>query len=364
MKKPLFLILICLLIYPAPSQAQTWRDISVEMPQTVLDEYVNIPYISFTSSRGSSWLAGNPNQLFLVLPEKIIDLTADLKDFGFTGIRQVATDGSSWLILGDAHVWQSKPDIAMLYDGKYFTNISNIIHYIPGDEQITQITGKQGLWYIITDKNIYLWHQALTSPAKINLPAPFKEPRLSAVKLHPVKNGWIAEFDQKNGPKSLKSGQDILDKRLFYFDGNRFQELTSLFHNISNYSSIGTNGSQILVIGADLNGNSFKNKAFLSDGITVYDVSNTFSEILPTTINPESQDFLTQTQIVWSGNSWNFLNTNRKIAIWQPGTQAKYAPDTSDNFLSAGYGSNGLMLFSGYKIKNREIIPRLVLMSI
>ncbi len=364
MKKPLFLLLItCLLVTPIKTDSAQWRDLSDQIPQTVLDEYVEIPYISFAVSRGTDWLSGNPNQLFHVLQDKIIDLTPDLKEFGLTGIRQVATDGSAWFIMGDAHVWQSFPDMALIYDGKYYTNISNVIHHIPSDEQITQITGKQGLWYLVTDKNIYLWHQVLNSPAKIDLPNAFKEPRLSGIKLHPVKNGWIAEFEQKNGPKSLKSGQDVLDKRLFYFEGSRFQELTSLFDNISNYSTIGSNGTHILLIGAKINSDGFRYKAFISDGITITDVTASCSSILPAQINPESQNFLTQSQIVWSGNSWTFINSNKQIAAWQPNTTAKILPQTLDNFIISGYGKHGQTLLGGYRNENGLLLPRLVLFS-
>jgi hypothetical protein len=364
MKQFLAAIILFSLFLPPQAQASSWIDRSAEIPTTTLDEYIKIPYLSISKSRGRDWLAGNPNQLFHVLPDRTIDLTPTLKEFGLGSIRQVATDGKVWLIIGDANIWQSRPDLAFIYDGKYFNNVSNIFRNLPKDEWIGQITGKDGLWYIATDKNIYIWHSALNEAAKISVPNSFKEPRLSFLRMHAVSHGWIIEFEQKNGPKSISLGKTITDRRFFFFDGQNYQELTSLFGNISNFSTVGTNGGNILVIGAVINNSSYHYKAFLSDGIKVNDVSGHLKNLLPQSIPPSVQHFLNQATITWSGNSWIFANATNNLSIWNQSKQPQILKDPVDNFLDIGYSKNGTVLISGYKQKQGSLTPLLLQFSL
>jgi hypothetical protein len=363
MYKFLSILIAITFLTPSLAHAASWQDRSSEIPTTYLDKYVSIPYISFSKSRGNDWLAGNQNQLFHVLPDRIIDLTPDLKKFGFGNIRQISTDGNVWLILGDAHIWQSKPDIAMIYDGKYFKNVSTFLKTIPRDEWINQITGKQGLWYIVTDKNIYSWHSALSAPSKITTPSSFKEPRVSAITIHPVTHGWILNFEQKNGPKSISQGRNITDRRFFFFDGQNFQELTSLFSNMSNFSTIGSNGSNILAIGSVINNDSTIFKAFLSDGINITDVSSNLKTILPANIPSYSQLFLNIGNIAWSGSAWVFTNDTKNLAIWYQNQQPKLLANTYDNIIDVGYGKSGTILMSGYNTNVANIFPRLIMLQ-
>lgn len=361
-----YLIIICLLslLLPPRAIAANWQNKSTTLPATYLDNYIKMPYLSISVSRGHDWLAGNPNRLFHVTTDNIIDLTPRIKKFGLTSIRRVATDGSSWLIMGDAEVWQTHPDVAFTYDGKYIKNVSSAIRDIPRDEWISQITGKNGLWYIVTDKNIYAWHDALTKPAKISLPTSFREPRIENPKMHSVKHGWMVEFTQKHGPLSITHARNITDRRFFQFDGQNFQELSSLFgNNMSGESVIGSNGGNILVIGTVYDMFSYHYRAYLSDGKQVTDVTHAFKQILPAKITPTSQIFLNQAAITWTGKSWLLHNHKHNLATWRQSDHAKLLPDTSDIILAAGYGKNGSALLSGYKNNDDHISPRLLLYS-
>jgi len=350
MKKSLAILGILGLLAPFGTTASpSWQNTSPNLPASVLDAHVNLPYFSFSVSRGNDWLVGNTNQLFHVSADTVLDLTPDLQKFGFNNIRQVATDGSGWLIVGDISTWQTKPDIAMHYDGKYWKNVSTAIRLLPHDEWIGEITGKQGVWYFVTDKNIYLWHDALSEPAKITLPGAFKEPRTSSISIHPVQYGWMLNFEQKNGPKSIYAGRDVIDRRFFFFDGQNFQEQTSAFGNLSNYSTIGSNGANILVMGAVINAKTVDYKAYLSNGKNITDLSGHLKDLLPQNISPNSQYFLTQSKITWSGESWIFTNTSNKMAFWNQSHKPKFLPDAPFNILGVGYGKHGTVLISGYK---------------
>ncbi len=360
MKRILALILIACILFPSGTQASNWLDRSAEIPATVLDGYVDLPYLSFVQSRGSDWLAGNPNRLFHVLPDKIIDLTPDLMKFGFSNIRQISTDGSGWIILGDAHVWQTQPDLAMHYDGMYWKNISHVIRSIPRDEWIGDVAGKQGMWYIATNKNLYGWHTAFDEPVKIQVPESFLEPRASELRLHSVLHGWIIEFEQKNDPKSLALGQTVIEKRFFFFDGQNFNEITSALDNPSSYATTGTNGHDLLVISVSITPERFQYHAKTTNGKNFSDNDKKISPILPRDILPTSQLFLNQSKIIWTGSAWLIISPSNQTAIWHPATNAKLLPPTTDTFINAGYGKNGIVLLTGYKNNQGTLTPRLV----
>ncbi len=360
MKRIFILFLIVYILFPSHAQAGNWLDRSSEIPKTVLDNYVDSPYLSFAQSRGNDWLAGNPNQLFHVLPNKIIDLTPDLIKFGFSNIRRVSTDGSGWIILGDANVWQSRPDLAFYYDGMYWKNISHVIRSLPHDEWISDIVGKQGMWYIATHKNLYSWHTAFDELIKINIPSAFTEPRSSEFHLFPVSYGWIVEFEQMNDSKSLALGQTVIEKRFFFFDGQNFNEITSALGNLSSYTVIGTNGHDLLVAGACITPGQIKYQAMTTDGKNFFDHLKKLTTILPFNILPSSQLFLNQSKIIWTGSAWLIISTSNQIAVWQPSTNAKLLPPTVDTFINAGYSKNGIVLLVGYKNNQGILSPRLV----
>lgn len=360
MKRILILILIACIIFPSYAHAGNWIDRSAEIPETVLDSYMDLPYLSFVQSRGNDWLAGNPNRLFHVLPDKTIDLTPDLIKFGFSNIRRMATDGSGWIVIGDARVWQSQPDLAFHYDGMYWKNISHVIRAIPRDEWVGDIAGKQGMWYIATHKNLYAWHTAFDEPVKITVPDDFMEPRTSELHLYPVEHGWIIEFEQKNDVKSLTRGESVIEKRFFFFDGQNFNQITSALGNPSSHTTIGTNGKEMFIIGASLTPDAVHYRAYTTNGKNFNNHINKLTAIIPADISPSSQSFLNQSKIIWTGSAWLIFSPSNQTAIWHPATNAKLLPPTTDTFINAGYGKNGIILLTGYKNNQGTLTPRLV----
>jgi hypothetical protein len=360
MKSLFALALFICLFLPIRTHAENWLDRSHEIPTTVLDNYVNIPYFSFAQSRGHDWLAGNPNQLIHVLPETIIDLTPDLLKFGFSNIRRVSTDGSGWIILGDARAWQSRPDLAMYYDGMYFKNISHVIRALPRDEWIGDIAGKQGMWYIATHKNLYAWHSAFDEPIKIKLPDGLLEARVSEPQLFSVEHGWIIVFEQNNHLKSLAVGRKTIEKRFYFFDGQNFSEITDKLGNLSSYSTIGSNGKELFIMGSSITPEQTTYHAYTTNGLIIKNVYNIIASLLPNTISAESQIFANQTKAVWTGSAWFFISPAKQAAIWHPAMNAKLLPTTKDTFLNAGYGKNGVILLTGYSDKQGLHEPKIV----
>jgi len=169
-----------------------WVDLSASIPTTTLDTTVSYPLLSLASSRGTEWLAGNPNQLFQVTSQgKIFDLTPDLKKFGFQKIRQVACDGQNWLVIGDSSPWFTQPDLAFRYDGVYWKNVSPVMAALPPQEWVGRIVGKHGLWIIPTNRSLFVWQSSLKQIVNVSLPNELVRNGYQELKLYPIrKAGW------------------------------------------------------------------------------------------------------------------------------------------------------------------------------
>ena len=359
-----------LFLLPVISKAEskiTWQDRSQEIPQTVLDEHISSAYLSFSASRGDEWLVGNPNQLLQVLPDKTINLTPQLSDIGYKNIRQVASDGEGWLIIGDSSIWLSESDLAFRYDGMYWKNVSHILTSLPAQEWLGTVIGKHGIWIIPTEHHLYMWHEALNEPAIIPLPDALNEPRVSPLSFNAVREGWIVDFVQQNGPKSIVWGSPQYDKRFFFFDGQNFQEITSKLGSPSIYSALGSNGNEILLIGAITSpkDNTFQFVALRTDGQKIINVTRNFRYIFSNNLTLPQQPFLTQSRITWNGKTWILIDQAKNCATFDNTNPVASCGLTKDTFLNLGYGLNGKTISVGFaKNQQNQIIPRLVELNI
>ena len=352
-------LLLVLILMPIKGFTQVIPDTTSET-YTQLDPNNHIPYYSFASSRGDEWLVGNSNQLFHVSKDATYDLVPQLKEHGYLSIRKVATDGRSWLILGDTTLWNSKPDLAFLYDGIYLKDISEILYNIPDHEWIGNISGKQGLWLITTDKNIYLWHNALANIMPLELPQAFKEPRVSDIELIPVAKGWLLSFIQQNGPKSISHGYPLFDRRVFFYDGETTQETTSLYKNISSLSAIGSNGKKAIFIGAIFSAEKLAPEYayFESTGLDVKQMPLPNNNIFNNSLPAQRQPFLSNGKITWSGTSW-IMHDNKNVAEFFNNTQLNSYHQNNFTIINSGYGAGNNALLVGYQIQKNTITPRM-----
>ncbi|MBU2566798.1 hypothetical protein KKG46_04545 [Patescibacteria group bacterium] len=355
---PLFITI--LLAIPAIGLTQK----SNETQYQVLDAGNQIPYFSFASSRGDEWLIGNANELFHITKNNTYDLAPTLKENNFLSIRKIATDGQNWLVLGDSTLWNAQPDLAFLYDGMYFKNISNILYNIPDHEWIGNISGKQGLWLITTDKNIYLWHNALSELSPLELPLAFKEPRVSDIELTPITKGWLLSFIQQNGPKSIAHGYPIFDRRIFYYDGNTIQETTSLYKNISSLSAIGSNGKYAIIIGAIFSTDKLTPEFayFESTGLEVKQIQLPKNNIFNNSLSAHRQPFLSGGRIVWTGKSW-LIHDNINILEFTKASDLISYSQTEYTIINSAYGSNKQAVLVGYQKQNNSIVPKIELFT-
>ncbi|MFZ6015300.1 MAG: hypothetical protein ACOYUZ_03000 [Patescibacteria group bacterium] len=358
--RPLFFcLIISLVIAPQSFANDGWRDASDLIPQTYLDDRIHLPYLSFIKSRGQEWLIGNPNQLFKYSETEIIDLTPKLKQIGFKNIRQIAGDGQSWLIIGDSSIWLQAPDLFFHYDGNYLKDISSTFQHLADDDYVGQISGKQGMWLIPTKYSLYAWHSSLLNPYKINLPDSFKEPRLQEPRIYPIVNGWIIDFVQKNGPKSIASGNDQLDRRFFYYHDDQFQEITSALGNLSHISILQSNGQQLLAMGSsfvDINKSVYR--AYLTDGNHFQDISNDFAKIFNPDVPDKFQPYINQGFITNIGRNWIIADSTHNALLYHHPSISKISGQKI--LLNSGYGTNHA-IFVGYKIKDGQNLPALLI---
>jgi len=326
----------------------SWSDLSSKIPATVLDEHVAMPVFSFAASRGDEWLAGNPNQLVQVTSKSVIDLTPALKDSGFRGIRQIASDGQQWLVVGDSGYWQAEPDLAYRYDGKYWTNVSFIMAQLPAQEWVGQIVGRRGNWLIPTKRGLYMWNTGLEQIAAVKLPEYLTAERQTPLAFYPIRDAWLI---------AATEGDKL---RIFRFDGERTNEITSQFAGLSHDAVIATNGLEVLAAGLTQSGKTQIVTAVLSDGVRAANVSRSIITMDKAKQKNPTHSFWTDGCAVWNGKYWIVWDAEKNMAVFD-GRVVSRLPATRDRFLEAGYGSGGSALFVGYSSDHGIMRPKLVL---
>lgn len=326
----------------------TWIDLSAQIPTTTLDQNINYPLLSFSSSRGREWLAGNPNQLFQVTSkEKIFDLTTDLKKIGFEKIRQVASDGSHWLVIGDSSPWFNQPDLAFKYDGMYWHNVSFIMTALPPQEWIGRVAGKKNIWLLPTGKSLYVWHSSLNSLLKINLPPELTGQGQIDFKFYSVENGWLVKTNNRHG------------QNFYLFDGQNFKNISQNLR-AGQRSCIASNGSEVILfetIPSAEAGQNVQASRYHGYGFQTID-----KLLNPLTQNSSGSWEEQNSHAVWNGKNWLIFNHDRRMAGFDGRRPLFLFKETKDYFINSGYGTTGSALHVGYAVnKNGEMLPRLVM---
>jgi hypothetical protein len=334
---------------PVSAADLKWTDLSASIPTTVLDKTSDYPMLSFASSRGTEWLVGNPNQLFQVTSKgKIFDLTPDLKKSGFQKIRQVASDGQTWLVIGDSGPWFTQPDLAFRFDGMYWKNVSPVMAALPPQEWLSQVTGKRGLWILPTNRSLYVWHSDLKEIVNVLLPGELIRDGFSRMEFHALAQGWLARVDS---PKVT---------RYYLFDGQNFTDAGQRLGVMNNTTAIGSDGGRALVMTAVNENKRCSIRALLFNGTTVRRLDASFRNFVDRAKNEIR--FFPEASMVWDGKSWLMADRSRHLATYDGHQPANLLPPTRDSFIVTAYGMAGQSLHAGFtRDKNSRLIPRLVL---
>lgn len=338
-----------LTVNSAMAASLNWTDLSAQIPTTTLDETADYPLLSFASSRGTEWLVGNPNQLFQVTSQqKIFDLTPDLKKFGFQKIRQVASDGQGWIVVGDSSPWYSQPDLAFLYDGMYWKNASGVMASLPPQEWVGQIIGKRGLWIIPTSRSLFVWQSSLKTIANIPLPKNLMDSGFDKMDFYALKYGWLMVVE--TGP----------DKHCYFFDGQNFQDVGRRLGLMNKTTSIGSNGAAALIVTAQTDAKTPKVTATYFDGRSSYKLDAHFRACVDQ--KNKAIKFFPESDIVWDGKNWLMLDYRNHLTSFNGRSAVSVLPDTRDIFVSSAYGTSGTSLHVGFAKNNRdELVPRVVM---
>ncbi len=328
-----------------------WTDLSPQIPTTALDQTTGYPLISLASSRGSEWLAGNPNQLFQVTSKgKIFDLTPELKKNGFQKIRQVASDGQGWLVVGDSGPWFKQPDLAFQFDGMYWKNMSSIMALLPPQEWVGQIVGKRGFWIIPMSRSLIIWQSSLKTIANIPLPAELIQGGYKKLDVYPLKNGWLMAVELDGG-------------RSFYvFDGQSFRRADRSFGLVNRTTTFASNGAAVLSLTAITDPKKPTVVAAYFDGSSSRRLDSHFASFVDKAKNEIL--FFPEAGLVWDGKNWIMKDYRRHLMSFSGRSPASRLPDTRDYFIDSAYGTSGFALHVGYNKNSRgDLVPRLVMTS-
>jgi hypothetical protein len=333
----------------ASAASLRWTDLSAQIPTTTLDTISGYPLISFASSRGTEWLAGNPNQLFQVTSKgKIFDLTPDLKKFGFQKIRQVASDGQGWLVVGDSGPWFTQPDLAFQFDGVYWKNVSPIMTSLPPQEWVGQIVGKRGFWIIPMSRSLIIWQSSLKTIANYPLPAELIQNGYQKLNILPLKNGWFMAVESGSG------------KSFYVFDGQNFKRVDRQLAAINETTTFASNGAAVLALTALTNPKKPIVVAVYFDGLYAKRLDQHFSFFVDQ-VKKEIL-FFPEAGLVWDGKNWILKDYRRHLMSFSGRSSAFRLPDTRDFFIDSAYGTAGSALHVGYNKNNRgDLVPRLVM---
>ena len=348
--------IICVKPIYAAEPALRWTDLSGSVPTTTLDQTASYPLLSFASSRGTEWLAGSPNQLFQVTSKgKIFDLVPDLKKFGFQKIRQVASDGQSWLVIGDSGPWFSQPDLAFRYDGIYWKNVSPVMAALPPQEWVGQIVGKRGFWIIPTSRSLIVWQSSLKTIANIPLPPEIIQNQYQEMIFYPLRTGWLMDIKTSAG-------------RCFYiFDGQNFKKADRFLGAINQTTTLASNGAAVLSLTAINSPLRKGDKGGSATVIATYfdgQSSRRLDQHFMSFVDNKKKEilFFPEAGMVWDGKSWLLKDFRKHLMIFNGRNPAWRLPDTRDTFIDSAYGTSGAALHVGYNKNSRgELIPRLVM---
>lgn len=326
-----------------------WTDLSSSIPTTTLDQTDSYPLLSFASSRGTEWLAGNPNQLFQVTSKgKIFDLTPDLKKFGFQKIRQVASDGQNWLVIGDSSPWFAQPDLAFQYDGLYWKNVSPVMTSLPPQEWVGQIVGKRGFWIIPTSRSLIIWQSSLKTIANIPLPSELTQNGYRKMNFHPLRSNWLMAVETSAG------------KSFYVFDGQNFQRAERFLGATNLTTTLASNGAAVLVLTAMTDPKKPAIVATYFDGQSSRRLDQHFISF----VDRKKKEilFFPEAGMVWDGKSWILKDYRKHFSIFNGRSPASKLPDTRDFFIDSAYGTSGVALHVGYnKNSHGDLVPRLVM---
>lgn len=273
------------------------------------------------------------------------DITVDVRNAGISRVDDMVSDGQAVLFLKNVTRRDNQFEVVS-YNGSYSNRTSLLRGYFNSNEGITSISGKSGMWMIVTGQNrVFSWNTGSNTLSQISLPVtpsnssnqPYSIRHSSpadgystftAPQAVPTSGGWIFTIPQNSTP----------NVRTYFYQNGYFNEISL---GLSNLQFIASNGNQVILRGNNTYGSYTNNSGFLVlDGSTVKNQNYVYS------------DSAVYASIDWSsaiasynGKSW--MITGGKKLVRFDGTRFDYYGSTNDLFLSVAGNGSGTFLLGG-----------------
>ena len=275
----------------------------------------------------------------------LADITKEVRMAGLSRVDDIVSDGQTVLFLKNVTLKNNSIEVVS-YNGNY-TNITwQIRPYLDYATGVTSITGKSGMWAIVTTKGqVIFWNSAQNQintflSANSNFQsdiyysmrhvAPSDSYFYMPVSAAPISTGWLVSSRDTNGVTRFWN----------YTSYGVSTEITNQFSRITNVQLMASSGNTAIFGGVDTQNNT--KRMYTYDGVNVKDVTSA----IPSNMN-------TWNSLIagWNGTSWMFVGNGSdsmsKHLYRFDGSTFQDLGTTQDFFLTIAGNLNGTFLMGG-----------------
>lgn len=313
---------------------------------------------NLVSERAGTWLVSDSRRLYRFDGERVTDLTADLRGKGLSGVSNIFSDGSQWMIVN--HPLDSEQPSVWLTNGEAWIEANGRFPYAQGG---LDAVGKNGTWYVrayTKPQNgqsarwtLYRWYAGANNEAQ--------EVQIPLGILSPLAAGCVKTFSDTvqctgvntpihvkgkwyfiGGTSQIKNSGDTMQQtastRLWQIDGNAWREMP--IPAIKFVSGVWQSEDQTLIATSDVTSNPFAADRFwVFDGQTMREVSN--QALGAGLLSIDAREI----KASWNGRAWVIV-AGKNLVRFDGRTMTRETP-SRDIFLNLASNNSGVTLFVG-----------------
>ncbi len=345
----------------------SWTDKSALLP---VREGISV---NLVSHRAGTWLISDSRRLYRFDGDTLKDLTADLRGKGMSGVSNLFSDGSQWMVVNHA-LDREQPQV-WLTNGEAWTEANGVFPYAQGG---LDAVGYQGTWYVRTytkapagrpaNWTLYRWTGVSTAPEQIEIPLG-KLTNLAAGCVKDVSNSILCtgvstpfhvngQWYFMGGTSQLQNSDKVISQaastRLWKLDGNQWHEVA--IPNVKFVSGVWQSEEQVLIATTDVTSNPFAtDRLWVFDGTTMREVSDQALGV--GLLSTDAREV----KASWNGRAWVIV-AGKNLVRFDGRTMTRETP-SRDLFLNLASNNAGTTIFVGAASTPDSNVPSSPLMG-
>ncbi|MFA5184967.1 MAG: Ig-like domain-containing protein [Patescibacteria group bacterium] len=270
------------------------------------------------------------------------DATVDVRNAGLNRVDDIVSDGQTVLFLKNVVNRNNNFEI-VAYNGSYSNWTSQIRNLVNSDEGLVSITGKNGIWTIVTTKGrVIYWNKATLATGQFTNQSgsqylndmaystrhvsPADNYSYIPVAAQPISNGWFVAYRDTNTGYMRFYRQET---------GGYSTEITGSISQTRYLQFLASNGSSVLLATGDSSA-TYTDHVYLYDGVSFKAVTN-YSGSGPANWNRAIAS--------WDGYHWMVMVNKQHYFV---DNTLLYSSDTeTDYFITVAGNSSGSYLVGG-----------------